>query len=87
LPLPEKKVEKALIVTDTCPICREVKVFLEKKGLTGKVKLIDAGTPEGRQFALEHGVRGVPDCVLIEDGKKVRICTQEEFKKLLEEGV
>ncbi len=35
-----KKSEKALIVTETCPICKDVKAYLAKKGLINKVKLI-----------------------------------------------
>lgn len=82
-----KKSKKALIVTDTCAICGSVKEWLAKKGLTDKVKLINASTPEGRKFAFDHNIKGVPECVILEeDGKQVRVCTKEEFEKVLTDG-
>ena len=78
---------KAIVTTDSCAICAGLKQYLEKKGLTDKVKIINASTPEGRKFADEHGIKGVPECLVVEDGGKVtRICTSEEFKKLLTDG-
>jgi predicted thioredoxin/glutaredoxin len=80
--------EKAIVVTDTCPICASVKEHLEKKGLTGKVKLINASTPEGLAYAKKNNITGVPECIFInKDGTQVKVCNQEEFKKLLEEGI
>jgi len=79
---------KAIIVTDTCPFCQDLKDYIEEQGLTEKVKFINASTPEGLKFAKEHAITGVPECVVIEDaeGKRVKICSKEEFKKLLKEG-
>ena len=93
LPISEKKAEaapkayKAIIITETCPFCQGLKDYIHEQGLTEKVKFINASTPEGRKFAMEHDIRGVPECVVVEaDGKKVKVCSKEEFVKLLKEG-
>jgi predicted thioredoxin/glutaredoxin len=79
--------EKAIVVTDTCPICADVKEHLQKKGLTGKVRLINASTPEGLEFAKKHNITGVPECVLVnKDGTQVKVCNRDEFDKLLTDG-
>ena len=79
---------KAIVVSDSCSHCDEVKDYLKGKGLTKKVKLIQYETPEGRKFCTKHKIRAVPECVVITDekGKKVRVCTPKEFKKLLLDG-
>lgn len=82
-----KKSEKLIVVTDSCPICADVKAYLKLKGLTDKVKLINASTPEGLKFARENGITGVPECVVVdENGKQVRVCTKEEFNEVLTDG-
>ena len=96
LPISEKKAEaaptapkayKAIVITETCPFCQGLKDYIKEQGLTEKVKFINASTPEGRKFAIEHDIRGVPECVVVEaDGKKVKVCSKEEFVKLLKEG-
>jgi hypothetical protein len=78
---------KALIVTDTCGFCQGLKDYIKDKGLMDKVKIINASTPEGRQFAIDNKIRGVPECVVVDQGgKQVKICSKEEFVKLLKEG-
>ena len=76
--------ETAIITTDTCPHCGHLKEFLKEKGLLDKVKVINASTPEGLEFVLKNGIHAVPECVIIKkNGKEVRVCTPEEFKKVL----
>jgi hypothetical protein len=78
---------KAIVVTDTCKFCQGIKEYIAQQGLTDKVKLINASTPEGRKFALDHGIRGVPECIVVEKGgKQVKVCSEDEFVKLLKEG-
>lgn len=78
---------KVIVTTDTCPICSGLKQYLERKGLTDKVKIINASTPEGRKFADEYGIKAVPECVFVDEaGKQVRVCTKEEFEKVLTDG-
>ncbi|MEM2905029.1 MAG: glutaredoxin domain-containing protein [Candidatus Bathyarchaeia archaeon] len=79
--MPERKM---LVVAEGCPFCAEAKERLARKGLD--VKLIDASTPEGMAFAKKHGIRYVPQCVIItedERGETVRKCTDEEAEELL----
>jgi glutaredoxin len=79
---------KAIVVTDTCPFCQGIKEYISQQGLSDKVKIINASTPEGRKFAIQHGIRGVPECVVVAgaEGKNVKVCSKEEFVKLLKEG-
>lgn len=87
IPKSTEAIYKAIVVTDTCSFCQGLKDYIREQGLTEKVKLINASTPEGRKFAMEHDIRGVPECVVVEaDGKKVKVCSKEEFVKLLKEG-
>lgn len=75
---------KALILTDTCPHCAEVKKALADRGLIDKVQIINASTKEGLDFAMSHGIRSVPECVIItKKGEQVRVCTEQEFIKVL----
>ena len=83
----EVKKKKAIVVTDSCPICKEVKAILAERNLQDKVTLINASTPEGHQYAVENGITGVPECVIQdENGKQQKICSKEEFLQLLKEG-
>lgn len=83
-PITEPPKEMAVIVTDTCPFCKGLKEHLDKEGLGGKVKLINASTPDGYKFAKDHGINAVPECVIIEkeDGN-VKVCDKAEFIRLL----
>lgn len=76
--------EKAVVVTDSCPHCEELKKELEKKGLLDKVKIINASTKEGLKFAKAHGIKFVPQCVII-DGKRVEGCSETDLVELLGE--
>lgn len=79
--------KKAIVVTDSCPICKQVKEIIAERGLQDKVTLINASTPEGKQFAIDNGITGVPECVIIdENGKQKSTCSREEFEKLLMDG-
>ena len=78
---------KAIVVTDTCGFCQGLKDYIKDKGLGDKVKIINASTPEGRKFVIDNKIRGVPECVVVaQDGKQVKVCSKEEFVKLLKEG-
>ena len=78
---------KAVVVSPTCPFCRELQDYLKEKGLLDKVKIIDTETEEGYKFAKDNKIEGVPECIVVEaDGKKARVCSKEEFDKLIEEG-
>lgn len=75
---------KAIVVTDTCGFCAGLKDYIKDKGLADKVKIINASTPEGRKFVIDNKIKGVPECIVVaEDGKLTRVCTKEEFTKLL----
>jgi hypothetical protein len=78
---------KAIVVTDTCGFCQGLTDYIKDKGLADKVKIINASTPEGRKFVIDNKIRGVPECVVVaQDGKQVKVCSKEEFVKLLKEG-
>jgi len=74
---------KAVVVTDTCPYCEVVKKTLEQEGLLDKVKIINASTKEGFDFARKHGILAVPECVIIGEDGNVRSCSEGEFKQML----
>ena len=78
--------KKVVVVSDTCPHCQEIKDYIKEKGLD--VQMINVSTPEGLQFAKDHNIMAVPECVIVEgkDGQQVKVCTKEEFEKLLEDG-
>jgi predicted thioredoxin/glutaredoxin len=78
---------KVLVTSDGCPHCAEVKEYLKKKGLIDKVKILRYETPEGKKFCDDNNIKAVPECMVItgENGKS-RVCSQEEFAKLLDEG-
>ena len=80
---------KAVIVSETCGYCQSLKDRLREKGLIDKVQFIDVNSEEGRKVAEENNITGVPECVVLleKDGvKQTRVCNDEEFKKLVEEG-
>ena len=75
---------KAIVVTDSCGFCEGIKDYIKDKGLGDKVKIINASTPEGRKFAVDNKIHGVPECIVVaEDGKVARVCSKEEFTKLM----
>ena len=78
---------KALVVSDSCPHCEDIKEFLQKKKLLNKVRLIRYESDEGKEFCKKNNIRAVPECVVLkQDGKEVRVCSEQEFQKLIEEG-
>jgi len=54
-----------LFTTPTCKSCPEVKAHMETVKLEGEK--IDASTPDGREKALELGIRSVPTVVFYEN--------------------
>ena len=79
---------KALITSDNCPHCSDMKEMLKEKGLLDKIKVIRYETPEGKEFCEKNGITSVPECVIMENGngEKARVCSTKEFGKLLESG-
>lgn len=77
---------KAIVVSRACPHCAEVKHELSSRGLLGKVKIIDADTPSGREFVIKNNIKYVPECVVICDDGKCTPCTSKEYRELLERG-
>ncbi|OYD16969.1 hypothetical protein CH330_01485 [candidate division WOR-3 bacterium JGI_Cruoil_03_51_56] len=78
--------QKVLIVSPVCPSCEVVKKHLAKQGTLDKYIIVDASTPEGLDFARRLGIRGVPQCAIIEgegEKKTVRICSDEEWKRMM----
>lgn len=76
---------KAVVVSETCPYCESLLKFLKDRGLAEKVQVINASTQEGLDFAVKHGIRAVPECVVITgNGEKVRVCSKGEFEQLLQ---
>lgn len=79
--------EKVLLISPTCPTCDALKKYLDSKGFLGNLRVLDVSTSEGLDFAKRLGIDGVPDCAVIEsDGSQttVRICSPEEWKRMLE---
>lgn len=79
--------EKVLIVAPGCPTCDKVKARLREKGVLQRFRVVDVSTPEGKDFAMKLGVKGVPDCAVIEgrgNQKVVRVCSDGEWKRMLE---
>jgi len=76
---------KAVVVTDTCPYCEMFKSKLAREGLLEKVQIINASTEEGLAFAQKHGIREVPECVVVTENGQVKICSEQEFKQLLKD--
>lgn len=79
---------KALVTSDSCEHCAEMKSYLKEKGLLDKVKIIRYETSEGKEFCVKNGITAVPECVVItgDKGEKVRVCSEKEFEKLVEDG-
>lgn len=78
---------KAIVVTNECPYCNVLKQRLKQKRLLSKVKIINANTKKGREFAEQHSIMSVPECVVIsKNGKQVRVCSPKEFERVLREG-
>ena len=79
---------KAIVTSESCPHCHSIQEYLKQKGLMDKVKVIKFETPEGRDFCVRNNIASVPECVVLagEKGEQVRVCSQREFEKLLQEG-
>ena len=78
---------KALLVSENCPHCTDLKKILQDRGLLDKIKVLTYETDEGQKFAKENNITAVPECVVIKkDGKDVRVCTDKEFQELIDGG-
>lgn len=77
---------KAVVVSEHCGYCQSLKDRLQQKGLIDKVQFIDVDSEEGRKITSENKIMGIPECIIIGKDGKTKICSDEEFKKLLEEG-
>jgi len=78
--------QKVLLVSPACPSCDAVKKYLKKEGIINDYVVLDVSTKEGLDFARRLGVTGVPECAMIEgegDNKTVRVCSEEEWRKML----
>ena len=84
---------KKLIVfsAEWCGPCKVLKPNLEnaEEKLEGKVKMIKADISENEVSTKEFGIRNIPTCVLIENGKEIArfhgVKSSEDIKKFLEE--
>lgn len=76
---------KILMVSDRCPSCDTIKEYLREKGVLDNYYVVDISTGEGQNLVEELGLKGVPDCVLVDDEKKqIRQCSDEEWMNMLE---
>jgi hypothetical protein len=83
----DPKVPKAILYRDDCHFCQDLKSELAQKGLLDKVKMVNVDSEEGRKMAAESGTKGIPECVVVDEGtKKTRICSLQEYKELMEKG-
>ena len=47
--------------------------------------VLDIATEEGQKLVKELDIKGVPDCVIVDDERKeIRQCSNEEWKQMLE---
>ena len=76
---------KILVVSDQCPSCDAIEKYLEERGVLDKFYVVDIATEEGQKLVKELDLRGVPDCVLVDDERKeIRQCSTEEWRDMLE---
>ena len=78
---------KAVVVSEHCGYCQSLKDRLQQKGLLDKVQFINVDSEEGKKIAEEAGILGVPTCVIITKEGNTKQCSDNEFKKLIEEGI
>ena len=74
-----------LVVQDGCPVCEFVEQALKASGV--EVEIVNASTKEGFDFAKAQGIKTIPACLVVEpgeDGEKTRLCTDAEYKELLD---
>lgn len=81
--------EKAIIVSDQCPVCKVLLDSLKEKGVLEKYRVLDVNTPEGIDAAQKLGLNAVPECIVIvktAEGEMARRCSEEEIKSILKEA-
>ena len=77
--------EKVLVVSNNCGSCVSLKRYLSKAGLLEKTKIIDIDSDMGQTLVKKLDLKGVPDCVLVDQERKViRRCTDQEWANMLE---
>lgn len=75
---------KILVVSDHCPSCRIVEEYLTKFGFADRFRIVNVESSEGQMLMEKLDLRGVPDCVLVDNEKKiVRRCSEQEWKEML----
>ena len=76
---------KILVVSDQCPSCSAIEKYLAQKGVLDRFHVLDIATEEGQKLVKELDIKGVPDCVIVDDERKeIRQCSNEEWKRMLE---
>ena len=76
---------KILLVSEQCPSCSTIEKYLAEKGLLDKIYVLDITTEEGQKLVKELDLKGVPDCVIVDDERKeIRQCSGEDWKRMLE---
>jgi predicted DCC family thiol-disulfide oxidoreductase YuxK len=76
-------VKTKVLVSDSCPHCTTLKRRLTERGKLDSVDLVDVYTQEGMALAKEHGIKAIPECVVIGADGKPRKCTESEFMDLV----
>ena len=75
---------KILVVSKHCSSCEAVKAYLTEAGLIDQLRVVDVDTPEGQHLVKELDLRGVPDCVVVDDvQREVRRCSEQEWLAIL----
>ncbi|MBA7489928.1 hypothetical protein ES702_00462 [subsurface metagenome] len=78
--------KKVVLFTPSCPGCDALKQALIKNGTIDSYEFLDVSSGKGLEVARKLGVTHVPDCMFVketEEGPVARLCTEEEFKKIV----
>lgn len=75
---------KILVVSGNCGGCRSIKNYMNKAGILDKVRVVDVTSNEGKMLSKKLDLKGVPDCVLVDEvARTVRVCTDQEWQDML----
>lgn len=55
-----------------CIPCKQLASILESIETTVPIEIVDVDTEEGSKLATQHGIRGVPTLVMMEDTQVIR---------------
>lgn len=76
---------KILVVSEQCPSCATIEKYLAERGILDKFRVLDIATEEGQKLVKELDLKGVPECVIVDDERKeIRQCSNEDWKDMLE---